>query len=947
MYLKDYIPNIKKKFRKFIFSDISFDSSKIKKDNIFFAIKGNNIDGNDFIPAAIKKGSKIIVTEKKIKKFKNGILYIRTKNIRKLLAEVSFKIYKKKPKNLIAVTGTNGKSSIADFYYQILQLNNIKVASIGTLGVKSDKININLSNTTIDPLQLGNILKKLKDQNIDNVIMEASSHGLKQNRLDGLQFNSGIFTNLSQDHLDYHKNFKNYFKAKLYLFENLIKKKGNIITDNKIPEFQKIKKIAINKNLKLNILNSKYQNFKILNHSFRENKQVLKIKIKNLIREINLNLIGKIQLKNILMAIIAAKKSNVNIEKILKIIPKLKSVEGRLEEIGRIKNQSKVILDYAHTPEALKTCLINLKEQFPHKKIILLFGCGGNRDQNKRSKMGKIADNFSDEIYLTDDNPRYESPNKIRKDIKKGIKTKKVIEISNRADAIFKAIQNLKTGEILLVAGKGHEKTQDIGKRKIYFSDKKKILDSIKIKNLDLSNNFKLNILKEVSGHKKFPSSISFNKATINSKEVKRGNIFFAIKGKKNDGNKFVKQSFKRKASIAVINRFQSGLDVRRQIKVKDTLKFLTEISKILRTNLNTKIIAITGSCGKTTVKELLGNTLKKIHKTSVSPKSYNNKYGVPLSLFNLDNTDIYGVLEVGMDKKGEIDHLSKIVQPNISLITNINYAHAKNFKNIKQIALAKSEIIHNTKPNGYVVLNADDTFFKLHKELAFKKNLKVISFGIENLKSNIKLTDLTKIGKIFKINVKIDKKKKFFLTNNNFQNNIYNILAVLAVISIHEDIFKLSKNIFLDFKTPGGRGDLSKLKIGKKYINLIDESYNSNPLSLKSAILNYDKFQTNKSKKYLLLGDMLELGIHAKKLHQSIAPFINKSKIDKVFVKGKNVISIFKKLSKSKKGGILYSKSQIIKLIKNQLNNNDYLMIKASNATGFNLIVKDLKGIN
>ena len=160
--------------------------------------------------------------------------------------------------------------------------------------------------------------------------------------------------------------------------------------------------------------------------------------------------------------------------------------------------------------------------------------------------MGKIADNFSDKIYLTDDNPRYESPNKIRKDIKKGIKTKKVIEISNRAKAIFEAIQNLESGEILLVAGKGHEKTQDIGKRKIYFSDRKIILDSIKTKNLSLSNNLKLNIINETSGNKKLPSSVILNNARINSQEVKKDDIFFAIKGKKNDGNKFVNQSFKK-----------------------------------------------------------------------------------------------------------------------------------------------------------------------------------------------------------------------------------------------------------------------------------------------------------------------------------------------------------------------------------------------------------------
>jgi murE/murF fusion protein len=228
MLLGNYFNNINKNYKNFYFSGISFDTKNIKKNNIFFAIKGNKVDGNKFISDAIQKGSKIIVTERQVNYLQNGILYIHTKNIRKLLAETAFKIYYKKPKNLIAVTGTNGKSSVADFYYQILKLNNKKVASVGTLGVKSKNINLNLSNTTIDPIKLAQILSKLKSHKIENVIMEASSHGLKQNRLDGLKFNSGIFTNLSQDHLDYHTNIKNYLNAKLYLFKNLIKKKVNL-----------------------------------------------------------------------------------------------------------------------------------------------------------------------------------------------------------------------------------------------------------------------------------------------------------------------------------------------------------------------------------------------------------------------------------------------------------------------------------------------------------------------------------------------------------------------------------------------------------------------------------------------------------------------------------------------------------------------------------------------
>ena len=947
MRLGNYFHKINKNYKNFSFSGISFDTRNIKKDHIFFAIKGISIDGNKFIPIAIKKGSKIIVTEKKVKQLQKGILFIHTKNIRKLLSEIAFKVYNKRSKNLIAVTGTNGKSSVADFYYQILKLNNKKVASIGTLGVKSKSININLSNTTIDPIKLAQILTRLKIQKVENIIMEASSHGLKQNRLDGLKFDSAIFTNLSQDHLDYHKNLKDYLKAKLYLFETLIKKNGNVITDQMIPEFKKIKKITLDKKLKLNTLNDKKNNFEVISHSFRGESQFIKIKYNNSTRDIELNLIGKIQLKNVLMSIIAAKNSDIKLERILNIIPKLRPVEGRFEKIGKIKNLSRVILDYAHTPDALKTCLLNLREQFPNKKIIVLFGCGGNRDQNKRSKMGKIASNYSDKIILTNDNPRFESPEKIRKDIKKGVKKTKIIEISNRALAITEAIKNLNAGDILLVAGKGHEKTQDIGNKKIFFSDRKIILNAIKIKNKNLSENLKINIIQEAAKIKRLSTIISVEKARINSKDVSKNDVFFAIKGKKNDGNKFVIQSFKRKASLAIVNRIQNKLDSRRQIKVRNTLKFLTDVSKIFRKSIDTNIIAITGSCGKTTLKELLGNVLSKISKVSISPKSYNNKFGVPLSLFNLKQNDEYGILEVGMDKKGEIDYLSKIIEPNVGVITNINYAHAKYFKDIKQIALAKSEIINNIRPNGFIVLNADDNFFKLHQKIAYKKDLKIISFGIKNQKANIKLIDVKPFGKKFKINISLNNRNRYFLISDDFQNNIYNILSALSVISIYENIFELNKNIFLNFKIPGGRGDHSVIKINNKKVNLIDQSYNSNPLSLKSAIKNYDKINSKKYDKYLLIGDMLELGSHSKKLHQSIAPIINQTKIKKVFVKGKMASLIFKNISKAKRGRILFDKLEIIELIKKDLNNNDYLMMKASLATGFNKIVNDLKGLN
>tara|TARA_B100000902_G_scaffold290248_1_gene276527 strand:- start:1390 stop:4242 length:2853 start_codon:yes stop_codon:yes gene_type:complete len=943
MQLKDYIPNIKKKYFKTFFSGISFDSFKVKKNDIFFAIKGNKFDGNDYIDTVINKGVKIIVSEKKIIKKKEKIIFLHSSNVRKLLSKVSYKIFNKRPKKLVAVTGTNGKSSIADFYYQILSLNLKKVASIGTIGIRYKDKKTNLSKTTLDPIQLSLILKNLKKKNIEYVIMEASSHGLKQNRLDGLLFDIGIFTNLSHDHLDYHKSMKSYFKSKLYLFEQLMKKKGNIITDASIPQSKVIKKISKKKNINLDLILSEKKGIKLISHKFMNEKQILKIKFDNKKYQFELDLIGKIQIKNILMAILAANKSGIKFEKIINIIDKIKPVEGRLEKIGKIKNQSKVILDYAHTPAALDLALSNIKEQFPGKKISLVFGCGGERDLQKRSIMGKIADKYSNRIYLTDDNPRNENPLKIRQDIKKGIKRVKIKEFSNRKKAIHEAIMELNTGELLLVAGKGHEKTQDYGGKKLYFSDQEIILKSINLKNKSLSNDLKLNIIAEES-KSIIPNNLVIKNASINSKITKKNDIFFAIKGKRIDGNKFVSEVIKKKSSLAIVNKINKNCSLSKQVKVKDTLKFLTKCSSIFRENINAKIISITGSCGKTTLKEMIGQSLKKISKTSYSPKSFNNKFGVPLSLFNLKQNDEFGVLEVGMDKKGEIDNLTRIVKPDVGIITNISYAHSKNFKNINQIANAKSEIMNNIKKNGSIILNMDDSFYNYHKKIALKKKLKIISFSIKKKSSTMKLVKIKKTKNKYNLSIKVDGTSVSFYSNNSNESHLYNILATLATINLFIDIKNLKKNIFLNFKTPYGRGDISKIQLKDKNFFLIDETYNSNPLSLKTAIKNYDKIEAKNSKKYLILGDMLELGKHSIKQHKLISKTLNKTKISKVYVVGKYIKETFKGLKLNKRANILKYKFDIINLIYKNLNNKDYLMIKGSNSTGLHKIATNLK---
>ena len=946
MQLKDHIPHVNKKYSKTFFSGIAFNSSEVKKDNIFFAIKGNKFDGNKYIEAAIKKGAKVIVTEKKINKKNPKIIFLRSSNVRKLLATVSYKILGKKPKKLIAVTGTNGKSSIADFFFQILNFNFKKVASIGTIGVRYKDKYETLTNTTLDPIKLSSILKNLRNKKTEYVIMEASSHGLKQNRLDGLVFDIGIFTNLSHDHLDYHKNMKSYLKSKLYLFEELIKKKGNIITDANIPQIKKIKSISNKKNINLNLIFDKKKGIELISHKFVNGTQILKVMFKNKEYEITLNLIGKIQVKNVLMSILTAYKCGLEFKKIIKVIHKLKPVEGRLEKIGEIKNNSKVILDYAHTPAALELALLNIKEQYPKNRISLVFGCGGERDFKKRSIMGKIAERYSDKIYLTDDNPRNENPSKIRKDIKKGIKKSKINELPNRKKAIHQAIMNLNTGELLLVAGKGHEKNQDYGGRKLFFSDKDVILKSIKYKNKTLSKNLKLNIIKEES-KSKISNNLIIKNISINSKSIKKNDVFFAIKGKRLDGNRYVTEALKKKSSLAIVNRLNKNFPSSKQVKVKNTLNFLTKCSSIFRENIDAKIISITGSCGKTTLKEMIGLTLKKISRTTFSPKSFNNKYGVPLSLFNLKQKDEFGIFEVGMDKKGEINSLTKIIKPDLGIITNVSYAHSKNFENINQIAEAKAEIMNNIKKDGIVVLNKDDNFYDYHKSIALKKRLKVISFGINNKSSMTKLIKIRKVKKRYKLFINVNGLLVNFYSHNDNKSHLYNILATLASINLYVDIQRLRKDIFLNFRNPNGRGDISKIVLKNKQIFLVDETYNSNPLSLKTAIENYDKIELKNSKKFLILGDMLELGKHSVKQHRLISKIVNKTKISQVYVIGKYIKESFNGLSSNKKAKILDNKFNIIDLINDNLNNNDYLMIKGSNATGLHKITTNLKKRN
>ncbi len=552
--------------------------------------------------------------------------------------------------------------------------------------------------------------------------------------------------------------------------------------------------------------------------------------------------------------------------------------------------------------------------------------------------MGNIASKYCNTIYLTDDNPRLENPSSIRNQIKKGLKNK-FFEIPSRSKAISKAVLNLKSGNILIVAGKGHENYQEYKKRK-FFSDKLEIIKSINKKNLKLSKFIKTNILIENLKNKITNKNIPINFASINSKNLKKNSIFIGIKGKKFDGNLFANEAIKNGANLAISNKNNHNSKI---IFKKSPLNEFNKICSIYRKTLDANNIAITGSAGKTSVKELTGFCLNKLSKTYYSKNSYNNKYGVPLSMFNAPISTKYSVLEVGMSKKGEIDQLTKLIKPNLGLITNISYAHIENFKNLNKIAETKGEIINNIVPGGAMVINKDDKYYKYFLKRAKKCKLNVITFSKKNSRANVLFLGQKKIKNKYIIKLKINNTIKLFLLPKNLINYKENILASLCIIVNYFNVENLSKNIFLNFKIPKGRGSVKNYKKGLKKLTIIDESYNSNPLSLKFALEKFNLTYKESNKKFLLVGNMLELGKYSKQLHVKIAKYINNSKINKVYTYGTLAKHTFNKLKPQMKGKILNNKMEIKTLINKGLPNKSYLMVKASNSTGINNIIQNL----
>ncbi len=477
MLLKDLIKLLEeykeKNFANVNVTGISYNSALTKAGDIFICIRGEVADGHKYASNAIEKGAVALFCEEELP---FDVPQIIVKDTKRTMANIASAFYSQPSKeiNLIGVTGTNGKTTVTHLIQRILEENNEKCALIGTLGYKlssSDEYK-EAKHTTPQPPELQRDLRLMADKEIKNVVMEVSSHSLEQKRVGCCDFNGAIFTNLTQDHLDYHITMRNYFKAKAILFESL--KVGAFAVVNADDEYAKDFLSVIPNGV--NVLTygvKKDADIKAEDIDFSVDGAKLTVSFLGKKEKMNLHLNGMFSVYNALAAFSAALSMGIDYKVIIKALENTKSVAGRFEIVSK---KPLVIVDYAHTPDGLENVLKAARELTPaSSNLICLFGCGGDRDTTKRPKMGKIADELSDKVVVTSDNPRSEDPELIISDIMTGIKTvdtQRIFVEPDRGIAInfLKSISNPE--DVIVIAGKGHEDYQILKNETIHFDDR-------------------------------------------------------------------------------------------------------------------------------------------------------------------------------------------------------------------------------------------------------------------------------------------------------------------------------------------------------------------------------------------------------------------------------------------------------------------------------------------
>jgi len=978
-------------------SSLHYRAQDVQPGGLFVAIPGLFADGHDFIDQARMRGALAIVSQKPVqsdhpdtlsirqikdRQIKNDVTVIEVDNSRKTLAVISAAFFQNPSENLniIGITGTNGKTTTAYLIESMLSAAGLKTGVIGTINYRYMEKVFENPVTTPESLDLQKILATMQKEGVTHVVLEVSSHAIDLFRVENCFIDTGVFTNLTQDHLDYHGDMDSYWLCKKRLFTEYLPsgcKKDHAVAvinrDNakgrELFEILPVRGISTG-NSTDNMIRPKTIEHGLCGIAGNVLTPAGSFDFKS-------PLVGKHNIENILSATGAGIALDLSLDHIKAGIENVFFIPGRLERITG-NNGCFVYIDYAHTPDALGNVLGSLKA-ISKKKLICVFGCGGDRDKKKRPLMGEIAGRLCDLAIVTSDNPRTEDPEKIIEHICSGLKKACNYEYSlpglengfgkkgfviqpNRRNAIKLGIDLSRQGDTVLIAGKGHETYQILGKKTVSFDDRKEakialLTKAQKTKQPNKGNPKSKNskeipwttedILKATGGELICGEvNRRFTGISIDSRSISSSQLYVAIKGEVHDGHSFAEDAIHHGISGIIVDKDKAkDLPLTKWkgkqilcMAVKNTTIALGHLACFHRKRANASVVAITGSNGKTTTREMTAVVARQRFATLSSKGNFNNEIGLPLTLLKLDHGHKWTVVELGMNAPGEIARLGEICLPNIGVITNIGPAHLEGVGSIEGVMRAKGELLDKIKSGGTAVLNSDDHRV-LH--LAGKTSSDVIFYGTSG-KATIRAEAIVEKDLCTSFTLALPDETIGIDLKIPGTFMVSNALAAAAVGYKLGLSAKEIKTGLEHFKPIGQRMNILRTSGG---VSLIDDTYNANLASMEAALRTLKTLKKN-NRGIFIVGDMFELGRHAKKMHEEIGAMAADSDVSMLYATGEFAETV---AAGASEGGMKLknifsgSKKEIVDDLTGRLRTNDWVLVKGSRGMGMEEIVDNL----
>jgi len=885
-------------------ASVTCDSRAVTPGSLFLAVKGYIADGHDYIAQALEKGAAAVVAEKMpqglFPKQEGQIILVADSRKTTALAAARFYDFPSKELTLVGVTGTNGKTTITWILESIFTFCGFKSGVIGTVNIRFAEQTRDNPVTTPDPVSLQKTLREMKDAGITHVVMEVSSHSLDQFRVDGCWFDTCVFTNLSQDHLDYHATLDEYFACKKRLFTDFCGKGFDSHHAPAVINVDDAFGLKLAQDLTAEkLLVSRKRPADLTARDICDDISGLRFTLayQDTCITVSSKLTGDFNLENILCAAGAALGLGIAPDAIARGVNALDRVPGRLEKLLVPLNRH-LFVDYAHTPGALESILSVLSKRAP-ARLITVFGCGGDRDATKRGPMGLAACKYSDIAIVTSDNPRSEPPDAIVQDIVNGLEAAGIPRLDranlmpeckgflvevDRETALNLALDISGPNDTIVAAGKGHETYQITNTGTIHFDDAEKLTQACD-RLLTPEPWSADDLARALDTRPELPVAGNpvFTAIGTDSRTIEPGMIFVALSGENFDGHQFIPELITKGVQAFVTRQgYLEGLDktFRDQIitvgpalfQTPDTLAALGNLAAFHRNRSMANILAITGSNGKTTTRKMAQDIFSICFDTLATKGNLNNEIGLPLTLLRLAPVHKWAVVEMGMNHLGEISRLSAIARPNIAMITNTSGCHLEGLGTADNVARAKSEIFEPVAADSTAIVFADDPRRKIMETTArtTPKIKKIVVFGsgsdADIWAEHIKITG---DGLAFTLKEKHDALACRINTPAEFM--VFNALAAAAAARAAGIPFTDIRQGLSAFSPVKGRMNLVPLSMG---LTLIDDTYNANPASMTEALKTLARV-TEPERAFAALGDMLELGPDTQQRHREIGHLV------------------------------------------------------------------------